>query len=97
MGKVGAKEAGEYSKQLLGFNFINLIISLFVFTHFNIQYTDHVSGKKYIILKIDEPGYFDGQIFRPPIFLPIGSYFAHIFYTLNKKKWSNDNCINNIT
>ena len=38
------------------------------FTHFNIQYTDHVSGKKYIILKIDEPGYFDGQMFRPAIF-----------------------------
>jgi len=50
----------------LDFNYIKDEMNKF--THFNIQYTNHVPGRKYIVLKIEQPGYFDGQIFKPPIF-----------------------------
>lgn len=36
-------------------------------THFNIQYCGHKPGYRYLILKIEEPGYFDGKNERPPI------------------------------
>ena len=36
------------------------------FTHFNIQYTGHKSGKKYLIVKIDRLGYFDGVSYKHP-------------------------------
>jgi hypothetical protein len=38
------------------------------FTHFNIQYCAHNEGEKYVILKIDQPGFFDGTNERQPIF-----------------------------
>ena len=36
-------------------------------THFNIQYTDHIQGRNYLIVKIAKQGYFDGVINREPI------------------------------
>ena len=38
-----------------------------IFTHFNIQYTDHKPGMKYLIIKILKHGYFDGSFNKPPI------------------------------
>ena len=37
-------------------------------THFNIQHTGHKPGKKYIIVKINKRGYFDGKIYRQAIY-----------------------------
>ncbi|MBT89924.1 MAG: hypothetical protein CMN79_05480 [Spirochaetales bacterium] len=37
-------------------------------THFNIQYTDHRSGKNYILVKIKKAGYFNNNIFKPSIY-----------------------------
>ncbi len=36
-------------------------------THFNIQYCGHKPGKRYLIVRIEMPGYFDGKIERPPV------------------------------
>ena len=36
-------------------------------THFNIQWTGHKQGKKYIITKIEKLGYFNGIVYKPPI------------------------------
>ena len=38
------------------------------FTHFNIQKSSHKAGKKYMIIKIHKPGYFDGNNFRQAIY-----------------------------
>jgi len=37
-------------------------------THFNIQWTGHKQGKKYLITKIERLGYFNGIVYKPPIF-----------------------------
>jgi len=34
-------------------------------THFNIQWSGHKQGKKYLIVKIDRLGYFDGIAYKP--------------------------------
>ena len=36
-------------------------------THFNIQWTGHKQGKKYLITKIEKLGYFNGIVYKPPI------------------------------
>jgi|TARA_B100001964_G_scaffold113120_1_gene126076 hypothetical protein len=36
-------------------------------THFNIQWTGHKQGKKYLIAKIERLGYFNGIVYKPPI------------------------------
>ena len=36
-------------------------------THFNIQWTGHKPGRKYLITKIEKFGYFNGIVFKPPI------------------------------
>ena len=36
-------------------------------THFNIQYTVHIPGRNYLIIKIDKQGYFDGITYKQPI------------------------------
>ena len=38
------------------------------FMHFSIQNTGHKPGKNYLIVKIVKRGYFDGTIYKPPIF-----------------------------
>ena len=38
------------------------------YMHFNIQDTAHIPGKDYLIVKIVERGYFNGEIYNPPIF-----------------------------
>ena len=36
-------------------------------THFNIQHAGHSPGKRYLVLKIEKPGFFDKIKERPPI------------------------------
>jgi len=36
-------------------------------THFNIQWTGHKQGKKYLIVKIERLGYFNGIVYKPAI------------------------------
>ena len=38
------------------------------YMHFSIQNSGHKPGKNYLIVKIIKRGYFDGVIYKPPIF-----------------------------
>ena len=47
------------------FNLINKSVKFL--THFNIQDSGHIPGKKYLIVKVFRPGYLNGKINKPPI------------------------------
>ena len=54
--------------QILPYDFKFIKKNMKKFTHFNIQYTVHKSGKNYLIMKIHKRGYFDGITFKQPIY-----------------------------
>tara|TARA_Y100000590_G_scaffold49592_1_gene52415 strand:- start:11 stop:526 length:516 start_codon:yes stop_codon:yes gene_type:complete len=54
--------------QILPTDFKLIKKRMYRYTHFNIQYTVHKPGKKYILLKILKRGYFDGKIYKQPIY-----------------------------
>ena len=49
-------------------------------THFSIQDPAHIAGKKYLIVKIVERGYFNGEFYSPPIFDRKKFILARCFY-----------------
>ena len=71
-------------------------------THFNIHSTNHKSGKKYLIIKIEKQGYFDKKKYVPRILSNKQFFFSKCVFTenyisynkLNKNIFKNS--INNI-
>ena len=53
--------------QILHSDFKLIKKSMNKLTHFNIHESRHIPGRNYLIVKIDQRGYFDGTIYRHPI------------------------------
>ena len=71
-------------------------------THFSIQDTAHIAGKKYLIVKIVERGYFNGEFYSPPIFDRKKFILARCFYVKSNIRYKDlkknvfENSLNNI-
>ena len=57
-------------------------------THFNIQWTGHKQGKKYLITKIERLGYFNGIVYKPPIFSCNNFILAKCLSVQNHNKYA---------
>ena len=53
-------------------------------THFNIQYSDHIVGEKYLVLKIAKPGFFNGDEEILPILDVRGAFIVMCKSVRNK-------------
>ena len=58
-------------------------------THFNIQWTGHKQGKKYLITKIERLGYFNGIVYKPPILNCNNFILAKCLSVQNHNKYVN--------
>ena len=54
-----------------------------ILTHFNIQYSGHNPGMNYIIVKIKRRGFFDGKIYKQPVYENNNFIIAKCLYVKN--------------
>ena len=69
--------------KLLHADFKLIKVNMSKFTHFNIQYTEHKTGKNYLIIKIHKRGYYDGKTYRQAILDSNNSILARCLYAKN--------------
>ncbi len=59
------------------------------FNHFNLEWTGHIKGKYYLIVRILKKGSFDGKIYKPPLISSKKVFLAKCIGTKNNLKYEN--------